>query len=398
MDQTAPKPPASGYAFIAFFVALFLFFTPFEYGEAHSTMPKYLAVALSTMLLGPLLLIQRMRLREPSVIVFAILATILVHTTVINPVPGQFILLIVCNLVLAVLMYEASFIWRRQFVAAATWLLFLNAFFITIQSLLFYVFSYGIFDFHKLIFGSSSRFAEDFLNIARFSGLHVEPGTYANYIACLTAVLILAADFTKRTMWISFVGVISIFLTNSGSSAYFVPVLTALLAYLWRKDIRLVHIVVLLLGIVAYLHFSGVITHYETRFMERDDGSLSHRLEGVHAYLSLSFEGKFIGIGFDRDPCVRCFYQDIGVTFNLLTRGGALVAIALAVLLARMVSVNGVVLSAILFLIPLNEKMFFYEAPIWLFLLFALTGCANSVAPGRRPLNPFAPAGRKIEA
>ena len=394
MDRILQKPPASGYAFLAFFIALFLFFTPFEYGAAHSTLPKYLAVALSTMLIGPLLLIQRLRLREPSVIVFAVLATIVIHTTVINPVPGQFILLIVCNLVLAILLYEASFKWRRQFVAALTWLLFLNAFFISVQSLLFYAFGFGIFDFHKLIFGSNSRFAEDFLNIARFSGLHVEPGTYANYIACLTAVLILAADFTKRTMWVSFVGVVSIFLTNSGSSAYFVPVLTALLAYLWRREIRAVHIIVLLLAIVAYLHFSGVIHHFEARFMERDDGSLSHRIDGINTYLSLSLEQKFIGVGFDRDPCVRCFYQDIGVTFNLLTRGGALVTIALLVLAARMVSVNGVVLGAILFLVPLNEKMFFYEAPIWLFLLFALTGCA---APAARPLNPFAPAGRKIE-
>jgi hypothetical protein len=122
------------------------------------------------------------------------------------------------------------------------------------------------------------------------------------------------------------------------------------------------------------MHFSGVLTHLEDRFLARDDGSLSHRMEGMHAYMTTTLEEKFFGVGFGDDPCVRCHYQDIGVTFNLLTRGGIVVALAFSLLVYRAIRVNGLILSIIRLLIPLNEKMFFYEAPIWLFILFTATG------------------------
>jgi hypothetical protein len=92
-------------------------------------------------------------------------------------------------------------------------------------------------------------------------------------------------------------------------------------------------------------------------------------------------EEKFIGVGFANDPCGGCHYQDIGVAFNLITRGGAIVIMALAILVLRIIWANGLVLAVILCLIPLNEKMFFYEPPIWLFLLFAATGWQRLRSP-----------------
>ena len=383
MNDVVSEKMESRFAFAAFFCSLFLFFTPFELqtGAVNSMLPRYLVAGIAIVLLAPLVALRPIKLKIASVLVLIALCTIIFHAIFISPVPAQFLLLISANLVLAIALYETSFNWRKEFVSAASLLLIVNATVISLQASLFYVFSHGIFDFHKLIFGSHSRFTEDFLNIARFSGLQIEPGTYANFIACLLAILMLASDFTERILWISFFSVISIFLTNSGSSIYFVPVLMALLAYLWRKKIRISHIAILLVAIATYLYFSGVISHMEARFMERDDGSLSHRFEGIHAYLTTSLEEKIFGVGFGADPCVRCYYQDIGVTFNLLTRGGSIVAIALALLLFRSIAVNGIVLSTILFLIPLNEKMFFYEMPIWLFMLFAANGLRSPKSP-----------------
>jgi hypothetical protein len=375
MSDNISKKLASKYASLAFFTSLFLFFTPFEQGGSNPTMfPKYFVAGMSIILLVPLIAFQKIKLRAPSMLALVALLTIIFHTIAVKPVPAQFMLLIAANLVLAVVLYETSFSWSKEFESAVCWLLTLHAAIITVQALLFYIFAHGIFDFHKLIFGSDSRFAEDFLNIARFSGMQVEPGTYANYIGCLLGILLLSSAFNEKILWMSFLFVISIFLTNSGSSFYFVPVLIALLAYLWRKKIRLSHVLILCIAIFAYMHFSGVVTHLEDRFLQRDDGSLSHRMEGVHAYMSTTLEEKFFGIGFGDDPCVRCYYQDIGVTFNLLTRGGIIVTLAFGLLWLRSIAVNGLVLSVILFLIPLNEKMFFYEAPIWLFILFAATG------------------------
>ena len=382
MNDRRPGHAGTRYAFLAFFVAFFLLFTPFEQqsGGVNSMVPKYLVAGASIMLVAPLLFIRRVKFRTSSVLALVALCTIVFHSMVMRPVPGQFIFLISAHICLAVLLHEASFAWKRQFESAVSMVLIVHAFFIILQASLFYVAGFGIYDFHRAIFGSHSRFAEDFLNIARFSGLMIEPGTYANYIACLVAILMVSADFSKRVMWTAFFSVVSIFLTNSGSSVYFVPVLIALLAFLWRQRIRPSHVIILAGSIALYLFFSGFVAHLESRFLEREDGSLSHRMEGVAAYMATTLEEKFIGVGFGQDPCVRCYYQDIGVAFNLVTRGGIVVTSALALMAFRSLSMNGLVLSVLLFLIPLNEKIFFYEAPIWVFMLFSATGIKNAKA------------------
>lgn len=392
MSRLIAAKLGSRYAFLALFCALFLLFTPFEQSGPHPTMfPKYFAAGAGMFLLAPLMVLKPLAIRMPVVLMCVAVMTVILHTILVKPVPAQFTLLILANGALALMLYEASQSWRGEFVAAVSWILVGNALLIAVQALLFYVFTHSIFDFHKTLFGSDSRFAEDYLNIARFSGIQVEPGTYANYMGCLTAILLLSSAFSATTLWTAFLAVLSIFLTNSGSSVYFVPVLIALMAYLWRSKIRVSHLLVLAAAIFAYLFFSGVLSHLEDRFFEHDDGSLSHRVEGMHAYATQSLEEKFFGVGFGSDPCVRCYYQDIGVTFNLVTRGGAVVTLALGLLVARSIAVNGVILAAILFLIPLNEKMFFYEAPIWLFLMLAATrlrmrpaSAASAPAPSAR--------------
>lgn len=386
MSQSMADKLGSRYAFLALFASMFLLFTPFEQSGPHPTMfPKYFAAGAGMCMLAPLLVLKAVTIRMTAVLMSLAIITVVLHTIFIKPVPAQFTLLILSNGALALMLYEASYRWRREFAGAVCLLLLVNAVFIVVQAVLFYAVTHSIFDFHKALFGSDSRFAEDYLNIARFSGIQVEPGTYANYMGCLTAILLLSSEFSVKILWTAFLAVLSIFLTNSGSSVYFVPVLIALMAYLWRSKIRMSHLLVLALAIFAYLFFSGVLNHLEDRFFEHDDGSLSHRVEGMHAYMTQSLEEKFFGVGFGSDPCVRCYYQDIGVAFNLVTRGGALVTLALALILMRSIAVNGIILAAILFLIPLNEKMFFYEAPIWLFFLLSSTRLRmRAIAPASR--------------
>jgi hypothetical protein len=327
------------------------------------------------------------RPRAPTMHVLLLLALIFMHATLVISGPGQFAMLIAADMCAAMLLYELSFHWRREFRAAIAWLLVINVLFIVLQAFLFFATSAGIVDFYKMIFGADSRFSEDYLNITRFSGFHVEPGTYANYMGCLLAIMMLVSEFSERLVLLTCVSIIGIFLTNSGSSVYFVPLVTVLGLYLWRKKVRPLHLIILAAAIATYLVASGIVTHLEERFINQpSDGSLTHRIEGLAAYRAKSVEEKYVGIGFVSDPCVRCHYQDIGVLFNLTTRGGAVVSLALLGLLVRMIRVNGLVLATLLVLVPLNEKMFFYEPPVWLFILFALTGPSyaarrNKVAP-----------------
>jgi hypothetical protein len=371
-----PNRLESPLVFLAFFCTLFLFFTPFEQGGPNPSMiPRYLVAGVSLMLLFPLLAVRSVRLRAPTVHVSLVLSLIFMHATLVIAGPGQFAMLIAADICAAMLLYELSFHWRREFQAAVAWLLMINVLFIVLQAFLFFATSAGIVDFYKMLFGSESRFSEDYLNITRFSGFHVEPGTYANYMGCLLAIMMLVSEFSERLVLLTCVSIIGIFLTNSGSSIYFVPLVTLLGLYLWRKEVRPLHLIVLAAAIATYLIASGIVTHLEERFINQPaDGSLTHRIEGLAAYRAKSVEEKFVGIGFVSDPCVRCHYQDIGVLFNLTTRGGAVVTLALLGLLVRMIRVNGLVLAILLILVPLNEKMFFYEPPVWLFVLFALTG------------------------
>lgn len=362
--------------FLAFFCSLFLFFTPFEEGGPNPSMlPKYLAVGTSLVLLSPFAIMRPLRLRVPAVHVLFVLLFIILHATLIKSGPGQFALLILADMAAAILLYELSFHWRQEFQSAVEWLLLINALFIGLQAMLYYGTSAGMVDFYKMLFGTDSRFAEDYLNITRFSGLHVEPGTYANYIGCLLAVFILISDFSPRVLLLTCASIIGIFLTNSGSSVYFVPLVTVLGLYVWRKKVKLVHLLVLAAAISTYLLASGIVTHLEERFVHQpSDSSLSHRILGMAVYAATSPEEKFVGVGFVQDPCVRCYYQDIGALFNLSTRGGAVMWLAMLGLLVRLIRVNGLVLTTLLVLVPLNEKMFFYETGLWLFILFALTG------------------------
>lgn len=371
MKPRLPTHIRASLAFLAFLFALFLLLTPFESPDGdHSMFPKFLVAGLGLALAGPLLLITPIKPKVSTLLVLAVLACVVLHAVAVRPAPVQFVLLICANFMVAIVLYEASFNWRKQFEAAILCVLAINIAVIVVQACSYYLLTSTIIDFHRFLFGSESRFAEDYLNIARFSGLQVEPGTYANYISCLLAILILSSAFSKRVLYMSFVSILSIFLTNSGSAVYFVPLLIMLMGVVWPRSISPRYLLLLLAAIAVYLLSSGFVEHLEARFLEHDDGSLSHRVDGITAYLATGLEEKFIGIGFATDLCVDCFYQDIGVSFNLLTRGGVLVALALALLLVRALRVNGIALALLVFLIPLNEKMSFYDAAIWLVLLF----------------------------
>lgn len=393
MKQASSNGFSGHLVFAAFLISLFLFTTPFELAGNPSMFPDYFVAGTAMLLLAPLLLLRPIRLSAPSMLVLGVLCTIILHAAVVQPAPSQFILLIAANIALAVLVYEASFGWKAEFESAVCWLLLLNAAVISLQAVLFYTVSSKIVDFHQMIFGSPARFTEDFLNIARFTGLQVEPGTYANYMGCLLAILVCSCDYSKRVFWVTLISIVSIFITNSGSAIYFAPLLFALAAWRWRDRIRLTHVLTICAAVFVYLYFSSFVQHMETRFMEQDDGSLTHRIVGLNAYAVLGGEEKFIGVGFATDPCRGCHFQDIGALFNLVARGGAVVTVALSLLLFRMVRENGLVLSLILLLIPLNEKMFFYETPLWIFFLFAATRLGRRTprpAPVAAP--PYPPA------
>lgn len=369
MDSSR-KNIQSKFAFFALFISLFLLFTPFE--SSVSMWPKYMAVGVSLALLVPVFLVKKVSMRAPTLYISLVLFIIVFHTVFIRPAPAQFTLLIVSNFLAAILIYEMSFRWPDEVRKAVSCLLILNVAMIVAQASLYYLVTKEIFDFHKFLFHSASRFSEDYLNVTRFTGLHVEPGTYANYIACLLVIFIIASRNSKKIPYIVPITLFSILLTNSALSIYFVASISVLVATRWKDRIDNFSILAFLLVASVYLIYSGFLAHLHARFFEgNDDGSLSLRMSGLHSYFTASAENKFIGIGFDADPCGGCHYQDIGTLFNLVTRGGGIVLIAIFPLMLRTIKLNGVLFFFIVVVLLVNEKMYFYEAPIWLLILFS---------------------------
>lgn len=358
-------------AFATIFIVVFVLFTPFEEGGNNPTMlPKYLAAGASMCLLAPLIIFRKPQFTQPSMLVLLVLFTLIFHIIVIRPVPPQFVLLVAANLALAIVIYEVRFKYRKEFEAAVACLLVINALAIVTQVVLFYFVTHAILDVHRLVFGTESRVAEDFLNIARFTGIHVEPGTYTNYVSCLLLIYVFSSDISKRVMWISVVSMFSILMTHSASSMFFVAVMLLLLGWLWRTRITLLQVLLVLAAIVFYVYASNFLEHLQTRF-GGDDGSMSLKVLGINTYLRTSVEEKLIGLGFGDDPCTACHYQDVGVVLNLVSRGGIIVAMSVSLLFLRAVKLHGIILATLIFSIPAYCIMSFYEAPIWLFILFA---------------------------
>lgn len=371
MTNAPSQTPFSHIAFVAMFVVLFLLFTPFEEAGARPSMlPKYLAAGASMSLLTPLILSRRAQFTQPSLLVLVVLFTLVFHVVIVKPVPPQFVLLIAANLALAAVIYEARFTYRKEFEAAVAFLLIINALAIAFQVTLFYFVTHAIFDVHRLLFGTESRVAEDFLNIARFSGIHVEPGTYTNYVSCLLIIYVFSSDLSTKVMLISVASMFSVLMTHSASSMFFVSVMLLLFGWLWRERITLMQVAAVMGAIVFYVVASNFLEHLLTRF-GGDDGSMSLKVLGINTYLRTSVEEKLIGLGFGDDPCTACHYQDVGVLLNLVSRGGIILAMSFSLIFLRAIRLHGILLATLVFSIPAYCIMSFYEAPIWLFILFA---------------------------
>lgn len=321
-------------------------------------------------LLCPLILSGKLRFSHPSLLVVILLFTLLVHVLFVNPVPFQFALLVGANVALAVMIFEARTAYRKEFEAAVACLLIVNVVTLMVQAGLFYFVTHTIYDVHKSLFKSESRVVEEYFNIARFAGIHVEPGTYTNFVSCLLAIYVFTAEFSKKVMLLAVVTTISVLMTHSASSMFFVSVLLLLLGWLWRRQVTAPQMLLVLATILVYVYASNFLDHLLTRF-GGNDPSLSSKMLGINTYLDSSVEEKLIGFGFGRNPCIGCHYQDIGVILNLISRGGIMLIFSFSLILFRAVKLHGIFLAVLIFSIPAYCIMYFFEAPIWLYILFA---------------------------
>ncbi|HWY34897.1 MAG TPA: hypothetical protein VNX68_09635 [Nitrosopumilaceae archaeon] len=357
---------------MAFVGAMFLFFTPYEDTVSNTMWPKYFAALVGSLFLAPILILKPLKLHSASLFIVFMLFAIITHLLLIHPISFQFDLLVMANCFLAILIFELSRVWKYEFEIALKGLLCANVIAIGVQAFMFFFGGGEIYDVYRFIFGSDSRFSSEYLNIARFSGMQVEPGTYANYISFLLAIFLLTSRFAQWKYIFSVLVILSILLTNSASAIFLSFAITLMLALVWGNYINKLHIVSLLVVVVLYFLFSNIVEHMHARFLENDDGSLSLRMTGLQSYLATSLESKVIGLGFGHEPCFECHYQDIGVIFNLVSSGGILLVFVIFIVAYRSLMLNGFWLAFVIFAIVSYSKMNFYETPVWLLFLFSM--------------------------
>jgi len=378
-------------AAVAFFGAVFLLYIPFEDRLTNTMWPRYFAVAVTFLCLVPLMLARPIRITEPSIYILVGLGIILLHTIVFRTVSFIYPFFIGANIFSAVLVYETSKRWPREFNTAVTWLLVISIVALFVQVFMFYLLGGPIVDIHEMAFGSPSRAAVDFVGINRFSGLQVEPGTYANNTAFLLAVYLFTSGYTKKVYWIAILTVVTLLLTGSATSVYFTCVMLMLLPVLWSHRIKKWHVLALFVFILVFLASSNIIDHLNERFAHNDDGSLSIWKTGLFSYLDTGWEDKIIGLGYEHPPCVDCHFQDLGVIANLISGGGLLVVIVLMLIFYRVACFNGILLSLIIFAMPMNSRMYYYEAPVWMLFLFAQTNLRKKHTIPKALARPSAP-------
>ncbi len=376
----------------AFFGGLFLLYSPFEDPETHTMWPRYCAVLVSLACLLPVMLARPIRITLPSVYILIGMSLIVLHTVVFRQVSFIYPFFIAANIFLAVLFYEASKRWPKEFRAALAALLVVSIGALFLQVAMFYLLGGPMVDIHELVFGSASRTAVDFVGINRFSGLQVEPGIYANNMAFLLGAYLFVSGFSKPVYWISILTVISLVVTGSATAVYFTGVLLVLLPFLWSKRIKVWHVLALFVFILVVLASSNILEHMNERFGHNDDGSLSIWKNGLYSYLATGLEEKIIGLGYEHPPCVNCHYQDLGVIFNLVSGGGLLALIVLAMLFSRVARFNGILLTLVIFAMPGNSRMYYYEAPVWMLFLFGQTNLRKKHNVLQAPMAPSVPS------
>jgi len=376
---------------LAFFGAVFLFYIPFEDLQTNTMWPRYFAVGVTLMCLLPVMLARPIHITEPSIYILMGLLIVLLHTTFFRQISFIYPFFIGANILCAVLLYEAGKRWPKEFNTALGWLLVISIVALFVQVLMFYLAGGPILDLHEMVFNSPSRAAVDFVGINRFSGLQVEPGTYANNTAFLLAIYLFTSGYNKRVYWISVLTVVTLLLTGSATSVYFTCVMLMLLPLLWSHRIKTWHVLALFVLILAFLGSTNIVDHLNERFAKNDDGSLSIWKTGLFSYLDTGWEDKIIGLGYEHPPCFECHFQDLGVIANLISGGGLLILIVLAVLFYRIACFNGILLTLVIFAMPMNSRMYYYEAPVWMLFLFAQANLRKKHTAPAAPATPVAP-------
>ena len=259
---------------------------------------------------------------------------------------------------------------------------FLLAFWVT--SLFLQVFLYfltsEVLDFHKWMHPLSEARIAGVGQFVRFTGVLIEPGTYANWVYGL--VILRGVSGNKLFDRLSLVSILSILITLSAWG--FIAVAVYLLAYFGRnltyggsKVYRRVMIgafLIIAVFSIIYVQFLSQISEiieYLTSRSELSDGSGAAKVQAYDGFLNIFTRIFVFGQPVNFDFCNGCLSpQDAGLFVNLAVRTSILFALIVFFVIFKSVFRRyGFIACFCIF--PLAFAKFFYYEP----LFWAILGC-----------------------
>lgn len=210
----------------------------------------------------------------------------------------------------------------------------------------------------------------------RFTGVHIEPGTYANWVYLL--VLLRAAVSGRLFDWVAVGAVASILLTVSvwgaiAVSLYFIAFFLVLIAAgksADRAKLSLVAVFMIGVAFVFYQKFGSAIDEALNYFFVRaelGDASGTAKIDAYNGFIKVLGDSVVFGFPLDFDFCGGCASpQDSGIFINLVVRGGLLLAMSIFLVLLflfwRVFS-----FPAALVIVPaLTSKVFYFDPIFWM--------------------------------
>lgn len=246
----------------------------------------------------------------------------------------------------------------------------------------FYFATSSILDVHGFFHPSSAARIPTIGNLVRFTGVHIEPGTYSNWIFGL--VLLRAVVSGRLYDKLALAAMASTALTMSawGALAIGVYFSSLAIAILRSLDSRLVGRLLVFVGLFAvfmvYLagkYFDELwdFSQYLLARSELEDASGASKVTAFSGFVALILDVAVLGKSLNFDFCGGCLSpQDAGVFINLAVRGGVVFTVFLfGVIGLALVRVGGG--AASLLLGPLAGAKFYYFDPIfWLIFGFSI--------------------------
>jgi hypothetical protein len=240
----------------------------------------------------------------------------------------------------------------------------------------------SLLDLHAISHPGSSSRLYGVVDLFRFTGFHIEPGTYSNWLFGLILLRGLATN--KLFDRVALLAVSSVLLTFSlWGVAAFLTYLTSYLLTHSRNGFRVATrslgasaLVLTLCALIANAqlaeHIPDLIAYFERR-SELDDVSGTSKLQVFEAIRSLIWRVSLLGIPVNRDFCGGCSSpQDAGLLVNLAVRAGIPMAVAIFIVIGRaLYRRHGT--AGLLLLAPLAfAKYFLYEPLFWMIFGYSL--------------------------